>query len=65
MRRLLAWVAKLWYIRAERRVARKIEQLTNGEVAGESARALARTWLTKSLSRHKGVSSNDVRHHYD
>lgn len=65
MKTTLAWIAKLWYIFAEQRLARKIEQLTNGKIAGESARTLARTWLIKRLQRHRGVLSNNVRNDHD
>jgi len=54
MKKLLALVSKLWYVRAERRLTKQIEKLTNGHIAGESARTLARSWLTRRLNKLKG-----------
>jgi hypothetical protein len=51
MKTILKLVTKFWYVRAARRLAKDIEVLTQGQVAGERARQLARTWLVRNLDK--------------
>ena len=53
MKKLLVLLAKFWYARAERRLAKQIEEMTHGHIAGESAKALARNWLTRRLQKQR------------